>query len=482
MHYYHRSITYCLLSITAFFAVAIHATAQDLYEVIAKGDTLALLELVEKRPEVVNLKGDGISSPLFFAVDQNQAGSVEILLRYGATVETEDSAGRTPLFFARNSSVAKLLLEHGASVNHISSRGTPLHSAVESRRRYVVDALIEHGADVSLGYWEDVRQYGLDSPIVAERHISPLYLAAYNDDPRIVKILIKTGANAVKIVDEGHTILHHIVRLGNLRTLKLLLDEGVDPNAPSCTQHYYGMPPISLSKNIDQIYMLIDYGADVNLQVTRGITPLFHLYDDLPQSIPLLIEAGASINHQSHDGTTPLHWSATRDRFASMKQLLEHGADVNIVDTSGKSPLLNLMEKWIGDYLYHEPEAVNKWTTRYEHIFDLNYDAGPTIASFAVTTNEEYSIAYANSSFDHSDDSRTMRLLLEHGADPNVTVRKTTSLHLAASAGIVEAVELLLLHHANQTLKDSEGLTPLDIARKAGYNNIVEILTQSKNN
>ncbi|MFC1765705.1 ankyrin repeat domain-containing protein, partial [Planctomycetota bacterium] len=113
---------------------------------------------------------------------KNQA-MVELLLTHGADINAEDSAGATPLTHAkryRNTAIADLLAKHGGidpsppaslhevardgnleqvkslvtaggDVNAQSDRwgGTPLHLAVSSGRRQVIEFLIANGADVN---------------------------------------------------------------------------------------------------------------------------------------------------------------------------------------------------------------------------------------------------------------------------------------------------------------------------------------------
>jgi len=64
-----------------------------------------------------------------------------------------------------------------------------------------------------------------------------------------------------------------------------------------------------------------------------------------------------------------------------------------------------------------------------------------------------------------AEDADLVRLLLEHGANPNAATEfGDTLLHLAATKGHFETMRLLLLHGANPNAKSIEGLTPLMVA------------------
>ena len=51
-----------------------------------------------------------------------------------------------------------------------------------------------------------------------------------------------------------------------------------------------------------------------------------------------------------------------------------------------------------------------------------------------------------------------------------------TPLHLAVSSGSVRIVQKLLKYGANKDIKNSEGLTALDMAKKYKFNTIQKIL------
>ena len=73
----------------------------------------------------------------------------------------------------------------------------------------------------------------------------------------------------------------------------------------------------------------------------------------------------------------------------------------------------------------------------------------------------------------------TVRLLLENKVDLNVqdTGEGWTALMFAAGEGLAEVVHVLLEHKADRTLKDVDGDTALDFARKNGHTLVVRILS-----
>ena len=81
----------------------------------------------------------------------------------------------------------------------------------------------------------------------------------------------------------------------------------------------------------------------------------------------------------------------------------------------------------------------------------------------------------------HRNDPRVARLLITHGADPNISGPGWdgfTSLHHASINGRVEIVRLLIEHGANVEMKDFKGRTPLDVASGIQREEIVKLLLE----
>jgi len=71
-----------------------------------------------------------------------------------------------------------------------------------------------------------------------------------------------------------------------------------------------------------------------------------------------------------------------------------------------------------------------------------------------------------------------VKLLLDHGFDPNVRASKSgnTPLHYAVASNNVGAARLLLQYNANKNIRNFDGLTPLERARREGKTEIARVL------
>jgi ankyrin repeat protein len=97
----------------------------------------------------------------------------------------------------------------------------------------------------------------------------------------------------------------------------------------------------SLQGDIVVVEASLAKGADVNAVGRFRSRPL-HLASssnrDLPEIVKLLIKAGADLNPKNSRGQTPLHLAVSYNRLATIKILLDNGADSTISDNDGKIP------------------------------------------------------------------------------------------------------------------------------------------------
>ena len=172
-----------------------------------------------------------------------------------------------------------------------------------------------------------------------------------------------------------------------------------------------------------------------------GLTPLLHAVRQGHAEAALrLLEAGVDINQTSNgDQTPPLLMAAVNGQFDLAVMLLERGADPNLASLAGTTPLFAVLERqWAPRASYaHPTEHLQQNTTHLEALEALlEAGADPNVRlkrhlwfmeyTFGVLRGSGINLQGATPFWRaaYALDVDAMRLLKEHGADPNIPTMK----------------------------------------------------------
>ena len=143
------------------------------------------------------------------------------------------------------------------------------------------------------------------------RELDVFEAAALGDDARLRTLLARDRALANAYNVDGFTPLGLAAFFKRGNVVRMLLDAGADPNAPS--RNAFRFTPLHSAVSTDA-------GP-----VDTGI-----VHD--------LLDAGANVNARSGQGTTPLHTAAFTGDARVALLLIDHGADHKISSAKGQTP------------------------------------------------------------------------------------------------------------------------------------------------
>lgn len=282
-------------------------------------------------------------TPLAMSIIRGNIKMVELLLQYGADVNSESdySYGDTPLLLAvyyNNEEIVKLLLHHNADLNKGNTRKiTPLHRAIIEYNGYyytsqnkqckkIIKILLDHGAN---------------SNIKNDTERTSLHEASLGQDKKIINLLLQHGANSNEQDNQGDTPLHlaMIIKNKKEKIVELLLKHNADPNK----QNNRGDTPLHFAtmnddKNEKIVKLLLKHNADSNKEDDNENTPL-HIatMNKSEKIVELLLQHKADPNKENIDKNTPLHLAIDNKKIVEL--LLQHKADPNKGDINGNTPL-----------------------------------------------------------------------------------------------------------------------------------------------
>lgn len=311
----------------------------------------------------------------------------------------------------------------------------------------------------------------------------------YNDF-EVLEEGIKSGKfNVNQFLEFGQTPLALAAELNNLDAMKMLIENGADVNLND--QNDLAYTPIETAArkgNIEAIQLLLDNGADINKGNSINTNAFIGACISANmKTIEFLLDNGANINHTDHEGQNALHyickygkkWSSsisffeiiygvehevpydrTQDFADVVYKLAKRGIDLNAETIYGYTAL----------HLCGESNA--------RELIPFIADYGGKVNAKNAKNYTPLHAAIENDSFE------TAIELLAWGADPNAEdIDGFTPLLCATANEDLELVEHLIKNGAKNLglAKTSlgiiqEGDTALSLAERMGDTEILELL------
>jgi ankyrin repeat protein len=416
------------LSLTALLSAAPPASVADAAQL---GDRDAVKTLLKQAADVNAAQGDGMTA-LHWAAMKNDADLAQTLLYAGANVRATTRIGNyTPLLLAArngNAAVMEPLIANGANVTTATANGTtPLMFAAASGKVEAVALLLDKGADINA--------------VEATRGLNAAMFAAADNRAEVITLLAKRGADlkaASKLVDLNNMDREKLgaVLFGNPQPPPGAGGNNAQQGQSQQAQQNRNIPGgrgLQGKAGVDRQYQLNEL-----IYAQGGITPMhFAARQGHIDAVRALLDNGVSVNIlTASDKTSPLLIATINGHFDLAKMLLERGADPNIASENGATSLYAVLNcEWAPKSLYPQPRAYLNQKTSYLDLMQALLDKG---ANPNVRLRKK--VWYSGYSFDlsgvdeigatpfwraaYASDVVAMKMLVAHGADPNIPSMK----------------------------------------------------------
>jgi cytohesin len=444
------------------------------------------LRIIQADPTWVGKRDKDQRTPLHLAARFGFGDVVRWLLAHGADINATASNCSTPLHFAHDPEMVKLLLEHKAAVNAKDSSGRtaleeaasdwahcgryPDYRAERDRWWAITKILLDAGAEYDIRsacYLGDVaRVRVLLKDKKQARDKEALRWAATYGRTQIVKLFLEQGADLEDAGYGGLTVSYFAIEHADV--LKLLFDAGADPKT---TVQYEGNawePPGSTL-----LHAAVEKGA--------------------LESAKLLLTRGLSVNAATPSGATPLHVACGQGHATLVEWLLQNKANAKARTKDGWTPMALAASEV-------RPEAEED-NARFQAVIRALERAGVEVDVFAaVACNDVRRVATILRSDPKCgerknaagcpalhravmlDRKEIVKAFLDHGCDPDIRSEDgsgyvgETALLEAAFCGRLEIAEMLIERHANVKAKAERGITPLHEAARLGHFDLARLL------
>ena len=166
------------------------------------------------------------------------------------------------------------------------------------------------------------------------------FLKACKDgDVDVVRRYVETADHRAYLEDDS--ALNSAVCYNHPDILLILLEAGMDPNIHG--EHVPALHVAASNDNVEAAKILISHGAKIDIRdsVNNDTALIYGIRDGKFRVAELLLEAGADPNLTDRRGFTPVHIAVARNDAKLVQRLLDHGAAINArTHSDGRTPLM----------------------------------------------------------------------------------------------------------------------------------------------
>jgi len=296
--------------------------------------------LVEKGADI-NQKNDFGKTPLMYASARGHLEIVELLLKNKADINKKNSKDMTALMYAslhEYPKIVKLLIEKGASINNKDNNKFNAFMLANKNTHS------SNKADLIL-----IQKSLKGRENLLKKNFKELLEASKNGNLKKVELLLKENNVDINEKDSigdsiGNTALMEACEYGHLEIVKLLIEKGADVNL----DNNFGITALMYASKkgyLKIIELLLKNDADINYQDNYGKNSaytalIYACKEGQLETVKLLLKKGANINEKDVSNETALLIACSSGHLEIVKLLLKNGADMNQVDKFGFNSLM----------------------------------------------------------------------------------------------------------------------------------------------
>uniref|UniRef100_A0A3P8YLU4 Ankyrin repeat domain 55 n=1 Tax=Esox lucius TaxID=8010 RepID=A0A3P8YLU4_ESOLU len=275
------------------------------YQAAANGDVNTLTTAIREDPSILEYcDGEG-STPLMHAVSGRQVDTVKLLLKMGASINTQDACGRTALSLATYLGWLEgcvCLLRNGAKQNIPDKNGRlPLHAATAENDVKLMAVLLQQSTACEINHQDN-------------EGMTALHWASFHNRPEHVQALLQKGADPTLVDKDFKTALHWAVQSGSRLMCSLILE------------HQLGSSVINYDDENGK--------TCVHIAAAAGYSDILH---------ELSRFAETNLQALDVDERSPLHWAAAAGKDECVQALLQLGVEMGPRDINENTPLTYAM-------------------------------------------------------------------------------------------------------------------------------------------
>ena len=377
-------------------------------------------EMVRKLINIQDNNGDNL---LHICSYHGNYKIINRLLYYGADKQRQNKSNQIPVDIAKDNKVRKVL--------------TNLNEAAKAADEKNIQELVNFGKDLN----EKLSIFSL-API------HKIIESTEKNKHAVLQKMLLLGSDPNIKDSNGWTALHYAAQIGDLESVKILIEKKADINAFSNN----GRTPLHMAAKMNR-KDVVNYLVDKILEKYKTNNQIY-------------------LNAKDEHGCTPSHLAAKEGNTSCLEILLSKGADKYATDFCGWN-ILHYAS-------FHAKKDTIRHICKYDADFDILINSKNTQNKLPIEILSDYNLRNYFVSLWHAakegDLDMTKRLILNEKQNPNERTRfeQNTPLHLAVLNNHYLEVRLLLEYNADPLIKNKDNCRPDEYARLMP-NNMKEI-------
>ena len=359
----------------------VNSAGRTVLQDAALDGNLKVFQLLMAHNPDLTLKDNYGRTVLFDAVEGGNLDLVKEVLNNIDDINVVDNNGQSALFAAAlkdDQTIIKYLIEYGLDVNLLDNkRQNVMYHCVTLGATVLdtVEMLVDHGLKLNIKDRFDktildeilkILSILRDPPKKVEEKYR--FVDAERNYLKLTTILIDNGLAVNRKDEQGKTVLYKEVERKNYETIEFLISSGADINAEdndgktllfdACVEGLKNIAMIEylFEKGIDlehrdlQEKTIIDDVVEMILIQQNGKRASSRRYLDLDERedymglLKRILAQRPKFNIQRTNGQTVLFDIITYNNLELIKMFLNNGADANVIDKNGNTPLSVLID------------------------------------------------------------------------------------------------------------------------------------------
>ena len=320
--------------------------SNTIIELIKNKNIKELISVIKKDKDInLNVTDSNYNYFIYYVILYNEEELLDLILTRNIRLDILDTDGRnilySPIKFSYNQLLIKLLEKDnqniGLPIIDIKDKLglTALHYSIIFNNHEAFKILLDK-SNILINNNQNLNAFH----ICIQYNRINFFIDILSNNP---ELFINTSNN--------ENLLQYAILFDKYDFIPYILKKKINVNNQDITNGLCALHQIVIKNKIEIVQMLINYGANINIQDYYGNTAIhYSISEENVEILHLLLQYNPNLNLIDIDGNTPLHLYLKNSYLEKeILQLLITKSDLNIQNNNGLTCLKNIIDLYIVD-------------------------------------------------------------------------------------------------------------------------------------